>query len=46
MGFADTALLEVIEGKIGYEETAGFIEEPIFRRESGGGGEKYGRSAA
>jgi len=46
MGFADTALLEVIEGKIGYEETVGFIEEPVFRRESGSGGEKYGRSAA
>jgi hypothetical protein len=46
MGFSDIALLEVIEGKIGYEETAGFIEEPVFRRESGPGGEKYGRSAA
>jgi len=46
MGLSDIALLEVIEGKIGYEETAGFIEEPVFRRETGTSGEKYGRNAA
>jgi DNA-directed RNA polymerase subunit omega len=46
MGLSDIALTEVIEGKIGYEETVGFIEEPVFRRESGTPGEKYGRNAA
>jgi DNA-directed RNA polymerase subunit omega len=32
MGFADIALTEVIEGKLNYEKTAGYIAEPITRR--------------
>jgi DNA-directed RNA polymerase subunit omega len=32
MGLADIALTEVIEGKLTYERTAEFIEEPIAQR--------------
>ena len=32
MGLADIALTEVIEGKLTYEKTAGFIAEPIAPR--------------
>jgi DNA-directed RNA polymerase subunit omega len=32
MGLADIALTEVIEGKLTYEKTAGYIAEPIAPR--------------
>jgi DNA-directed RNA polymerase subunit omega len=32
MGLADIALMEVIKGKLTYEATSEFIEEPIVRR--------------
>ncbi len=32
MGFADIALTEVIEGKLSFESTNGFIPEPIAPR--------------
>jgi DNA-directed RNA polymerase subunit omega len=35
MGFADIALTEVIEGKLSYELTPEFIEEPIAPRRFG-----------
>ena len=35
MGFADIALTEVIERKLTYELTTGFIEEPIAPRRFG-----------
>jgi DNA-directed RNA polymerase subunit omega len=35
MGIADIALTEVIELKLSYEKTAGFVEEPIAPRRLG-----------
>lgn len=35
MGFADIALTEVIEGHINFEQTSGFVAEPIAPRRSG-----------
>lgn len=35
MGLADIALTELIEGKLGYEQTEKFVPEPIFSRRRG-----------
>jgi DNA-directed RNA polymerase subunit omega len=36
MGLADIALMEVIKGKLTYEATTGFVEEPIAHRHDNG----------
>ena len=35
MGLADIALTELIEGKLGYEQTEKFVPEPILLRRGG-----------
>jgi len=46
MGLADIALMEVIEGKLTYEKTATFIEEPIAPRRGDDAGFTDGKRAA
>lgn len=46
MGLADIALSEVIQGKLSYEQTLEFVEEPIARRPSDETGPRNDRRAA
>jgi DNA-directed RNA polymerase subunit omega len=46
MGLSDIALTEVIEGKIGYEATVGFKEEPIMQRDASSSRSSYESRAA
>ena len=46
MGLSDIALTEVIEGKITYEATVGFKEEPIVQRDNQSSRSSYESRAA
>jgi len=45
MGFADIALSEVIQGKLTYEHTTGFVPEVVVLRSSTGPGLTFEKAA-